>query len=108
MRFIFGFALLAGFRQLAYSKPVNSFASPPTGESAKFEERAPPSAQVCKDVNLVVAILKLNKATPFCSSILGIKTSTISKRAIVPTAITTTDTVLQSTSTTENFSTEWV
>jgi hypothetical protein len=108
MRIIHAFGLLASFHQLADSKPVNIFASPLTEDSQQLEERTPPSAQVCKDVNLIAAIFKLNKATTFCSSFLGIKTSTISKTAIVPTAVTTTDTVLQSTNTTETVSTEWV
>jgi len=66
MRFIFGFGLLAGFHQLAYSKPVNSFASPLIGESAKLRNDS------------------------FCAGVQGCE----SKTAIVPTAITTTNTVL--------------
>lgn len=36
----------------------------------------PRSVDVCHAVVVVVDLLKLNNATPFCSSFLGIKTST--------------------------------
>lgn len=49
---------------------------PISGNEDVLEKRAPPSAAVCRGVNLIVTILKLNKATPFCSSFLGISATT--------------------------------
>ena len=55
----------------------------------------PPSAAQCKAVKLVVDILKLQKATPYCSSVLGIRPTTsvslavVSETTVVPLTVTT-------------------
>ncbi|KAK0728320.1 hypothetical protein B0T26DRAFT_167131 [Lasiosphaeria miniovina] len=42
----------------------------------------------CKAVDIVVDVLKLNKATPFCSSFLSVKTSTATAYATVTSTST--------------------
>ncbi|KAK3373653.1 hypothetical protein B0T24DRAFT_703457 [Lasiosphaeria ovina] len=48
----------------------------------------PKPVDECKAVNIVVDVLKLNKATPFCSSFLSIKTSTATAYATVTSTST--------------------
>ena len=54
-----------------------------TASPARLEERLAPSA-VCAAVNSVVKVLSAqDNATPWCSSFLGIKTSTVSSATTV-------------------------
>lgn len=70
----------------------------------QLEERA---GNVCKSVKVIVTLLKAHKATPFCSSFLGITTKTVTKTTrtrtttsvetqviTIPTTTTTTWTTL--------------
>lgn len=55
---------------------------------ADFERRTlPPSA--CSEVNLIVDLLNLYKATPFCSSFLSIPTYTTTIVSVASTTYTT-------------------
>ena len=64
------------------------------------------NANVCKDVQLVVSVLKLNKATPFCSTFLGIKTQTVPTTKVSTVLTTTTVTENVYATTTETVKTE--
>ncbi|KAK6350546.1 hypothetical protein TWF718_003736 [Orbilia javanica] len=64
------------------------------------------NANVCKDVQLVVSILKLNKATPFCSTFLGIKTQTVPTTKVSTALATTTVTENVYATTTQTVKTE--
>ncbi|KAF3905030.1 hypothetical protein AA313_de0205103 [Arthrobotrys entomopaga] len=63
-------------------------------------------ADVCKEVVLIVDLLKLNKATPFCSSFLGIKTATVQATTVSTSFATATITNDVYTTVTEIASTE--
>ncbi|EGX43153.1 hypothetical protein AOL_s00215g762 [Orbilia oligospora ATCC 24927] len=74
-------AAAACFVPLASAKPIT--------HSWDLISKRGSNTNVCKDVQLVVSILKLNKATPFCSTFLGIKTQTVPTTK-VSTVLTTT------------------
>jgi hypothetical protein len=88
-------SFLGGLASLAYivsSSPVSANG---------LEKRAINSQQVCSEVNFVVDILKLYKATPFCSSFLHIPTSTVQLTSTATSDIYATNTnTIQATITT--------
>ncbi|KAF3937489.1 hypothetical protein ABW19_dt0200244 [Dactylella cylindrospora] len=88
MRF-FSFAVLSGIAASALASPIFQITSE-DGDISPLERRAP-SAQVCKNVQIIVSILKLYKATPFCSSFLQIPTQTAFSTEVIPTTTTQTE-----------------
>ncbi|KAI4236864.1 MAG: hypothetical protein L6R40_006054 [Gallowayella cf. fulva] len=60
----------------------------PLGEDALVERNLP--ASDCAKVTKVISVLKLNQATPFCSSFLGIKTSTSTITTVRTSTVTST------------------
>ena len=63
----------------------------------QYDERSPPSPQICSKVNKVVSVLKAFKATAFCSSFLHIPTATVRTTATTSVDQTTTDTTMYDT-----------
>lgn len=49
---------------------------------------APKPVDECRAVDIIVSVLKLNQATPFCSSFLAIQTSTATAYATVTSTST--------------------
>ncbi|KAK6361037.1 hypothetical protein TWF730_007152 [Orbilia blumenaviensis] len=80
MKFLSAFGAAACIAPLAFAKPVPD----------SLDKLMNRGVNVCKDVQLVVSILKLNKATPFCSTFLGIKTQTVSSTRSLTALATTT------------------
>jgi hypothetical protein len=88
-------SVLSGLASLAYI--VSSSPVPDNG----LEKRAISSHHVCSEVNLVVDVLKLYKATPFCSSFLHIPTSTVQHTSTATSDVYATNTnTMQATITT--------
>ncbi|KAK6506771.1 hypothetical protein TWF481_005231 [Arthrobotrys musiformis] len=101
MKFLSTFAAAA-----VYVAPL-AFANPIVNSWDLISKRGnDASANVCKDVQLVVSILKLYKATPFCSTFLGIKTQTVSATKVSTLLTTTTVTENVYATTTQTVKTE--
>ncbi|KAF3941836.1 hypothetical protein ABW19_dt0210263 [Dactylella cylindrospora] len=79
MKLLAALAAAASFGQLALAKPA-----PRLDSIAILEERGRVdiNKNICRDVQFLVDVLKLNKATPFCSTFLGISTVTIGTTAV--------------------------
>ncbi|KAF3935188.1 hypothetical protein ABW20_dc0109705 [Dactylellina cionopaga] len=82
------FSLLSGLVAFASASPIVKYVSEEDGLDISPRDV---SAQTCKKVQLVVSILKLNKATPFCSSFLHIPTQTVEVTEVIPRTITQTE-----------------
>ncbi|KAK6517424.1 hypothetical protein TWF281_004081 [Arthrobotrys megalospora] len=96
MKLLSAFSAAACIAPLAFAKPVPD----------SFDKLMNRGVNVCKDVQLVVSILKLNKATPFCSTFLGIKTQTVPSTKSLTVLATTTVTENVYLTTTETVQTQ--
>lgn len=97
----YSLVFLTGLARLVASTPYPQYGPLTDEDGASLEARAPDAA-VCKAVKVLVEMLKVQKATPFCRSFLNIQTTTVEAFSTesVDATITVTSTTSETTTTT--------